>query len=121
MSSDGKDVNMIVKPSIMKEKDKSPLPPTLKRKRRNVKKPRAVPSNSQKFSGVLEESKETRKEIQQIKAIVLRTLEIQKALVRHQSRRSVGIDSFLHEPYVPVVVDNKEFRDDKEFSKGLNI
>ena len=72
--SDGKDVNMIVKPSIMKEKEKSTLPPTLKRNRRNVGKPRVVPSNSQKFYDVLEELKQARKEIKQIKAFVMRTL-----------------------------------------------
>ena len=119
MSLDGKDVNMIVKPSI-KEKEKSPVTPSLKRKRRNTRKPRDVPSNSQKFSDVLDELKEVRKEISEIKACVLRSLEIQKALVRHhQPRRFVDINSYLHEPYIPMVVDDKEFGNDKEFLKDI--
>ena len=87
-----------------------------------MRKPRFVPSNSQKFSDVLDELKEVRKDISEIKACVLRSLEIQKVLVRHhQPRRFVGIDSFLHEPYIPMVVDDKEFGDDKEFFRGLNV
>ena len=92
----------------------------MKRKRRNTRKPRAVPSNSQKFSDVLDELKEVRKEISEIKDCVLRSLEIQKALVRHhQPRRLVDINPYLHEPYVPMVVDDKEFGNDNEFLKDI--
>ena len=66
--------------------------------------------------------KEIRKEIQQIKAFVYKTHEIQKALVRqHHPRRFIDINSYLNEPYVPMAVDDKEFGDDKEFFKGLNV
>ena len=119
MSLDGKDVNMIDKPSI-KEKEKSPVTLSLKRKRRNTRKPRDVPSNSQKFSDVLDELKEVRKEIREIKVFVSKSLEIQRALVRHnQPRQFVDIKSYLREPYVPMDVDNKEFGNDAEFLKGI--
>ena len=108
-----KDVNMIVKSSI-KEKEKSHVSKSLKRKRRNTRKPRVVPSNSQKFPDVLDELKEIRREIYEIKTFVSKSLEIQRTLIRPlQPRQFMGIDTYLREPYVPMVVDNKEFGNDK--------
>ena len=111
-----KDIDMIVN-AINKEKGITPVSRPSKRKRSRKTKIAVAPSNSQKFSDVLDELREVKRELREIKAYVLRCFEIQGAIARNRRpSHAFDIGSYLRDP---MAVDDKDFGNDADFLKNI--
>ena len=103
--------------AINKEKGLTPVSRPSKRKRSRKTKTTAAPSDSQEFSNILDELRDVKGELREIKAYILRCFEIQGAIARNQRpSHALDVSSYLRDP---MAVDDKDFGNDADFLKNI--